>query len=60
MELQRSQYVIKNFIKRKFESIGSKVVEVKTDELKVKALKAKVDEVKSKELDASEFKKEVE
>ena len=37
---------IVNFIKGKFESIGSKVVEVKTEETKVKAVEAKVDEVK--------------
>jgi len=44
-----------NFIKGKFESIASKVVEVKTEEPKVKEEK-----VKSEELNASELKEEAE
>ena len=44
---------IVNFIKGKFESIGSKVVEVKTEESKVKVV-----ELKREELNASEVKEE--
>jgi len=52
---------IVNFIKGKFESIASKVVEVKTEEPKVKVVELKEEEVKeeevnSEELNASEFK----
>ena len=45
-----------NFIKGKFESIASKIVEVKTEEPKLKVLETKEEEVKSEELKASEFK----
>ena len=61
---------IVNFIKGKFESIASKVVEVKTEEPKVKVVElkeeevkeeeVKEEEVKSEELNASEFKEEAE
>jgi len=56
---------IVNFIKGKFESIVSKVVEVKTEEQKVKVVEVKegdVEEkdVKAEELNASEVKEEVE
>ena len=56
---------IVNFIKGKFESITSKIVEVKTEEPKVKVVQlkeeeVKEDEVKSEELNASEFKEEAE
>ena len=44
---------IVNFIKWKFESIASKVVELKEEEVKE-------EEVKSEELNASEFKEEAE
>ena len=44
---------IVNFIKGKFESIASKVVEVKAQVPKVK-----VEEVKAEELNANEFKQE--
>ena len=52
---------IVNFIKGKFESIASKVVEVKTGESKVKVVELKEVKVKeeekiSEELNASEFK----
>ena len=61
---------IVNFIKGKFESIASKVVEVKTEEPKVKVVElkeeevkeeeVKEEEVKSEELNASEFKEKTE
>ena len=51
---------IVNFIKGKFESIASKVVEVKTEEPKLKVVETKEEEVKSGDLNASEFKKEAE
>jgi len=55
---------IVNFIKGKFESIATKVVEVKTEEPKVKVVElkeeVKEEEVKSEELNASEFKEEAE
>ena len=56
---------IVNFIKGKFESIASKVVEVKTEEPKIKVVelkeeKVKEEEVKSGELNASQFKEEAE
>ena len=56
---------IVNFIKGKFESIASKVVEVKKEELKVKVVEVKEEEVKeeeekAKELNANEFKEESE
>ena len=44
---------IVNFIKGKFESIASKVVEIKEEEIKE-------EEVKSEELNASELKEEAE
>jgi hypothetical protein len=52
--------LIVNFIKGKFESIASKVVEVKTEVSKLKVVEIKEEEVKSEELNASEFKEEVE
>ena len=51
---------IVNFIKGKFESITSKVVEVKKEETKVKVVELKEKEVKLEELKASEFKEEAE
>ena len=51
---------IVNFIKGKFESISSKVVEVKREELKVKVVEVKEEEVKAEELNANEFKEEAE
>ena len=50
--------LIVNFIKGKFESIASKVVEVKTEEPKVKLVEVKEEEVKSEDLNANEFKEE--
>ena len=47
---------IVNFIKGKFESIASKVVEVKKEEPKVKLVEVKEEEVKSEDLNANEFK----
>ena len=52
--------LIVNFIKGKFESMASKVVEVKTEEPKVKLVEVKEEEVKSEDLNASEFKEETE
>ena len=46
---------IVNFIKGKFESIASKIVEVKTEEPKLKVV-----EVKAEELKANEFKEKSE
>ena len=56
---------IVNFIKGKFESIASKVVEVKTEKPEVKVVELKEVEVKeeeekSEELNASEFKEAAE
>ena len=51
---------IVNFIKGKFESIASKVVEFKSEEPKLKVLEIKEEEVKSEELNANEFKEEAE
>ena len=56
---------IVNFVKGKFESIASKVVEVKKEELKLKVVEVKEEEVKeeevkAKELNANEFKEESE
>ena len=51
---------IVNFIKGKFESIASKVVEVKTEEPKVKVVEVKEEEVKALELNVSEVKDEAE
>ena len=50
--------LIVNFIKGKFESIASMVVEVKTEEPKVKLVEVKEEEVKSDDLNANEFKEE--
>ena len=49
---------IVNFIKGKFESIASKVVEVKEEEVKEEEVKE--EEVKSEEFNASEVKEEAE
>ena len=51
---------IVNFIKGKFESIASKIVEVKKEEPKIKVVELKEEEVKSEELYASEFQQEAE
>ena len=45
---------IVNFIKGKFESIASKVVEVKVQVPKVKVVEVKEEEVKAEELNANE------
>ena len=47
---------IVNFIKGKFESIASKVVEVKAQVPKVKVVEVKEEEVKAEELNESEVK----
>ena len=44
---------IVNYIKGKFESIASKVVEVKADEPKVKLVEVKEEEVKAEDLNAN-------
>ena len=49
---------IVNFIKGKFESIASKVVEVKTEEPKLKVVEVIEEEVKANNLNASEIKEE--
>ena len=51
---------IVNFIKGKFESIASEIVEVKTEEPKVKVVEVKEEEVKAEELNANEFKEKSE
>jgi len=51
---------IVNFIKGKFESIASKVVEVKTEEPKLKKVEVKEEEVKSEEVNTIEVKEEAE
>ena len=51
---------IVNFIKGKFESIASRVVEVKAEEPKVKLVEVKEEEVKAEEVNASEVKEEAE
>ena len=55
---------IVNFIKGKFESIATKIVEVKTEEPKVKVVEVKEEEVKeevkAEELNANEFKEKSE
>ena len=51
---------IVNFIKGKFESIASKVVEVKTEEPKLKTVEVKEEEVKSEEVNTIEVKEEAE
>ena len=47
---------IVNFIKGKFESIASKVVEVKAQVPKVKILEEREEEIKAEELNESEVK----
>ena len=49
---------IVNFIKGKFESIASKVVEVKSEVPKLKVVEVKEEEVKAEELNADEVKQE--
>ena len=49
---------IVNFIKGKFESIASKVVEVKAQVPKVKVVEVKEEELKAEELNESEVKQE--
>ena len=52
--------LIVNFIKGKFESIASKVVEVKAQVPKVKVVEVKEEELKSENLNANELKEEAE
>ena len=47
-----------NFIKGKFESIASKIVEVKAEVPKVKVVEIKEEDVKAEELNLSEVKEE--
>ena len=49
---------IVNFIKGKFESIASKVIEVKTEEPNVKVVEVREEEVKAEELNPNEVKQE--
>ena len=49
---------IVNFIKGKFESIASKIVEVKAEVSKVKVVEIKEEDVKAEELKLSEVKEE--
>ena len=51
---------IVNFVKGKFESIASKVVEVKVAEPKVKVVEVKEEEVKAEEVNESAVKEESE
>ena len=51
---------IVNFIKGKFESIASKVVEVKEEEPKVKLVEVKEEEVKAEEVNTIEVKEKSE
>ena len=51
---------IVNFIKGKFESIASKVVEVKAEEPKVKLVEVKEEEVKAEDVNTIEVKEESE
>ena len=51
---------IVNFVKGKFESIASKVVEVKVAEPKVKVVEVEKEELKAEELNDSEVKGEAE
>ena len=51
---------IVNFIKGKFESIASKVVEVKMEEPKLKKVELKEEEVKPEEVNTIEVKEEAE
>ena len=50
---------IVNFIKGKFESIASKIVEVKAEVSKVKVVEIKEEDVKAEELNLSEVKEEL-
>tara|TARA_B100001109_G_C18745733_1_gene418837 strand:- start:562 stop:780 length:219 start_codon:yes stop_codon:yes gene_type:complete len=52
-------FIVK-FIKDKFESLATKIVEVNREEPKVKVVEVKEEEVKAEELKASEFKEEAE
>ena len=52
--------LIVNFIKGKFESIASKVIEVKAEVPKVKLVEVKEEEVKSEEVNSIEVKEEAE
>ena len=51
---------IVNFIKGKFESIASKVDEIKAEEPKVKLVEVKEEEVKAEEVNTIEVKEESE
>ena len=51
---------IVNFIKGKFESIASEIVEVKTEEPKLKKVEVKEEEVKLEEVNTIEVKEEAE
>ena len=51
---------IVNFIKGKFESIASKVDEIKAEEPKVKLVEVKEEEVKAEEVNTIELKEESE
>ena len=51
---------IVNFIKGKFESIASKVVEVKAEDPKVKLVEVKEKEVKAEEVNGSEINEKAE
>ena len=51
---------IVNFIKGKFESIATSVVEVKTEEPKAKVVEGKEEEVKVGDLNSNEVKEEAE
>ena len=51
---------IVNFIKGKFESIATKVIAVKTGELKVKVVEGKEEEVQLGDLNESKVKEEAE
>ena len=51
---------IVNFIKGKFESIASKVVEIKTEEPKLKKVEVKEEEVKLEEVNTIDVKEEAE
>ena len=51
---------IVNFVKGKFESIASKVIEVEAEEPKVKVVEVKKEEVKAEEVNESAVKEEAE
>ena len=51
---------IVNFVKGKFESIASNVVEVNAEEPKVKVVEVEKEELKAEELNDSEVKEEAE